>query len=283
MPAMAAGRRQAGLLAAVLTAIEQVETGQRTELQAPVDLHVGTARQAAAAQRHVLVERLVGRRAALEEILRIDPGVRRPAIGVVVLHLMIVPGHGAWRTGMQRLQIGVALVLRIAAAIAIQITGLGQRVGAQELSRAAGQGALVDVVAQEKHQVRLFGGQMAISAEIPQLPVRARDKAKTCRRQAACRRRGPAAPYGALFAERLEAIPIRPAWLQAGHFDMHRVRPLAMGDGFALGHHVFHGRIRGHFPAHRHGLGKLGCGGQARCQAGPDDKTVRPGITTGHA
>ena len=158
--------------------------------------------------------------------------------------------------------------------------------GANDLARAHRVGTVVDVVAQKKHQVRLFLRQVAIRTEITSLPMRARDKPQARRRHGIQGRRCARLPHRALRAEPFELIPVRPARLQPRHLHMHRVRPSLAGHDLTLAHHAGHRGIAGDPPTHRHRAAQptMAIGGiEQRRQARPDHKTIRQRVPGSHA
>ncbi len=79
---------------------------QRAEIVAAENRHVRPARPGPRRQRHVLPECLIRRRAALQEDERVVE-ILRPVIGVIVLHLVVVPDREAGRRCVQRLEVRV--------------------------------------------------------------------------------------------------------------------------------------------------------------------------------
>jgi hypothetical protein len=96
---------------------------------------------------------------------------------------------------------------------------------------------LVDVVAEEQHDVRIVPTHVPIGAEIAVLPPlarRVRDP-QTGRRGLGCRKR-PGAPDGALRVADHEAVVVPAVGLETRHFDVDRVRERGCGDGLPLLH-----------------------------------------------
>ncbi|OQC04556.1 MAG: hypothetical protein BWX79_02478 [Alphaproteobacteria bacterium ADurb.Bin100] len=165
----------ADLRVSVMPVIQQIQRGQPAEGNLAVDAHLGAAgqprqrlRQHARAQRHVLVEGLVGRGTAGGKVRHGRPAVAGSQPGVVVLHLMVVPGHQPGAGCVRGLQFVLAAVQGIAGAVVVQrqhpaAGGLAHRVG--------GAGVLVYVVAQEQHHIGLVVAQVAPGAEIAMLPA----------------------------------------------------------------------------------------------------------------
>src|SRR5690349_3536271 len=80
----------------------------------------GAVRQRRAAQRHVLPEGAIGGGAPAQEGVGMIERLG-PSVGIIVLHLVIVPGRKAWRCGMERLEVPVGAVLGVAVAVGAQI------------------------------------------------------------------------------------------------------------------------------------------------------------------
>jgi len=115
MAAALVRRSVTGLAGAVLPAVDHRNLDQITEGKTIVDPHhraLGMRQDRP--HRHVFVECLIGRRALLQETRRLNEPLR-PLIGVVVLHLVIVPGDERRHLRMQALQIRVEAILGVAA------------------------------------------------------------------------------------------------------------------------------------------------------------------------
>ena len=151
---------QTGLAVAILARIQQVERGQPAERHLSIDAHLGAARQPGEAlrqhrraQRHVLVIGLVGGGTTRGEIGRATHAQHTTALvqaGVVVLHLVVVPGQQPRAGGVHGLQISVALVQGVALAVVVQRQHPAPRHLAHGIRQA---GVFVDVVAQEEHGI----------------------------------------------------------------------------------------------------------------------------------
>ena len=164
-----AAGRAAGLPVAVLARIQHVQSGEPPPGQAPVELQTLKAAgyQGRCAQRHMLVIGLPGGGAQ-----RWPAGVTQAVVaGVVVLHLMVVPGHHPGRAGMGGLQVGIALVEGVARAVVGQVLRQRQVVHARQAAGVFGAGVLVDVVTQEQHQIRLVGAGVAPGGVVTVLPA----------------------------------------------------------------------------------------------------------------
>lgn len=125
---------------------------------------------------HVFVECLVGGGAPEQKLCGIIEGLR-PLPRVTVLHLMIVPGDERRDFGVNSLQIPVKPVLRIAIAVGGESLGFDAiAMTTHRIGRITD--ALVDVVPEEQHDIRVFVGQMPVSREIAMLIVGAGHKAE---------------------------------------------------------------------------------------------------------
>jgi hypothetical protein len=165
-------RRVAGLPRAVLPSVDHRHLDQIAELEAVIEAHDRPVRQRPyRPHRHVLVERLISRRAPHQEQLRVVETLR-PFVGVIFRHLVVVPRDQRRHFSMQPLQVRIEPILRIAVAIS------GQR-RRFDLIRMAAHGrpflldGFVNVVAEQEHEFRIFVGEMAVGGEIAVLVVRA--------------------------------------------------------------------------------------------------------------
>ncbi len=151
-------------------------------------------------------------------------------------------------------QIGVGLVERMAAAIAVEVDGLGAVEG-PDLGK-LGVAALVDVVAQLQDQVGLGGDDVAIGAEPSQFEMLARGDRQSRRRRMDGRRHRASDLAGR--SQRMEAIPVRPARAQAGDLDMDGVGEGGGGGDPASPDDRAKAVVRRDFIGHRHGRGVQG-------------------------
>ncbi len=242
----------AGLRRAVLAVVEHVEARQPAPVVALEQWHVGetVAPHGRQAQRHVFVEGLVGSRAAGGEI-------RRQALvaqaGVVVAHLVVVPGHDPGRRVVGRLQVRIAPVLGVALAV------VGQREGFVGAHRARGMAQLVgppfiNVVAQEGDQVGRCLRDVAVRGVAAEFPVLAggHGQLQAARHVVAAGRRAGTADRADGVAQH-EAVPVPAARGQALHVHVHAMRQLGRRYRRALRGDAAEGLVGGDFPAHRHG------------------------------
>ena len=247
--------------------------------------------QRAGTQRHVLVEGLVAGVAAREEAL--GRALAEEA-GVVVLHLMVVPGHDPGAGAVRGLQVGIGAVERVAVAVVGQRRGHRQRVGArQRMARRLGRhGVFVDVVAQEQHGVQVFVHHVAVGGVVAVLPALARGEGQAhALRQRLGRRGGAGARHGRGRVAVHEAVEVPAVRLQAGHLDMHGMAQRRQRRGLALAHDAAKAFVLGDFPAHGQRVGQAaagragghGAGHRAVQQAGPEHEAVGRRRAAGHA
>ena len=150
----------------------------------------------------VLVERPVARLAAIEEghALVLALVARQPA-GVVVLDLVVVPDRHVRDGGVERAQVGVALVLAVLAAVLGQRLDIAVFVRAERvLAGAVVEVLLVDVVAEAEPEVDVLGGDRAVGVEVAGLPVLAREDGDPHRLARVRRHAGREPPDRALAA-----------------------------------------------------------------------------------
>jgi hypothetical protein len=236
----------------------------------------------------VLVEGLVGGGAPLEEDVGIVERLR-PPVGVVVLDLVVVPGDQRGRLGVEPLEIGIELVLSVPVAIG------GQRgcldVVAVPPDRGSGPlHVLVDVVAEEDHDVRGLVREVPVGREVAVLVVGAGDETEPEPAEGlAGRRRRPRAADAALGLAAREAIPVGPAGLESAHLQVDRVGVGRLGDGLARLDDSPHAVIRGDVVAEDDvaggqppGRGRVGPE-RLRGEPRPQDEPVRPRLARGHS
>ncbi len=173
-----------------------------------------------AAQRHGLVIGLVGsctQRHHVDVVLH----VLRQEAAVIVLHLVVVPGHQRGRRGAQGLQVLVEVVGGVAVAVGGQVADIVLALLAADDGLVGLVAVFVDVIAKIHDEVGVFGGHMAIGAEIAELIVRARGKGDfQLTGPGGGQRQGAGAAGAALGALGLEAVPVEAVGLQAGDLDV---------------------------------------------------------------
>ncbi len=161
----------AGLVVAVLAAVQRPQVGQLAPSHAVVDAHLArVGRVGPQSHRHVFKVGLIRRRPSPQEHLRIGV-VAVQVIGVVVDHLVVVPGHHPGVGRVAGAQIGIRLVLRMALTVLMKQRGHATLVLAQHVLRV---GAFVDVVAREQHQVQVALGDLAVGHVVALLVMLAR-------------------------------------------------------------------------------------------------------------
>lgn len=265
---------------AVLPVVQQVQACQPAEVDVTVDAQLGAGPQApqpggqgGGPQRHVFVERLVAGGAARGELRR--PGGGQQA-AVVVLDLVVVPDHQPWTGCVHALQVGIAAIERVARAEVVQGADRRQRVR----SHRAPAGGLIDVVAEEQHQVGLLAEHVPVRRVMAHLPALAGrvGEAQPVHDGIGCGKRARAAlRTDGVAGHQAVAVPaVRP---QSGDFHVDRVRKLRHGERRAGRDDRARGAVLEHLPADGH----------RRCriqpvieQARPEHEAVGRGGAAGH-
>ena len=207
----------------------------------------------------------------------------RAIVGVVVLDLVIVPGEEPRVGRVRGLEVGVALVQRVADPVFVEGLRLPRRVG-PDVIRAPG--GFVDVVADVDDQVEVVLDHVAIRDEVALLELLAGGEGEAEAVAVGARgRRGPRAADPAHLAARAEAVPVPACGLEMLDLDVHRVRPRGRRGGDAALDHLAHAIVGRHLPLDRDRLGRHAARrrGRRRGQAGPEDHAVRRRIAGGHA
>jgi len=247
----AAARGRTGLRRAQLAAVEHVEAREPAPVMPGAQHHAAVLRARALAQRHMLEVRRVGGGAAAPEV-RVQRVRSRPR--VVVVDLVVVPGHEPGNGGVQILQVGVRLVLGVPIAVLRERSCLGAGVAAHPAGVPA---ALVDVVAHEHHEVEALGRQMAVGGEEAVLEVLTRPQSEP-QPPGKARHRGrrTRSTHRADLVTRDEPVEVPALGLEALHLDVHAVRRprRQRGDGSAL-RDPREPLVLGHLPAHDHLVG----------------------------
>jgi hypothetical protein len=109
---------------------------------------------------------------------------------------------------------------------------------------------LVDVVADEHHQVEVLGLRVAVRDEVALLEHLARAEAEA-HRACACRRRGAGAARGARVVAGVEAVEEPAAGLEAADLDVHAVRAARQRVHGAALHDAGEALVVGDLPADR--------------------------------
>ena len=250
-----------------------MDAGQPAPVEPPDDAQVGPARPCRHRQRQVLPPGLVGRGALCGEVALQALALQT---GIVVLDLVVVPHDQPRAGGVGGLQRGVALVLRVAVAVAVQ---RARRPAAVQAHGAGAGGVFVDVIAEEDHQVQRLGGQVTPRGPVAVVPaLAARDGEAQRRHLGVGRRCGARASRSALLAQRAEAVPVGPRGLQPRGLGVHAVRPGGLRSETAARSDAREAFVVRDFPAHRHLVGQVGAG-----QSRPQHHAVGPRLARGHA
>ena len=244
-------RLVAGRLGAVLPAVGHEDPGQPAEALPGVEAGVARQGHLRAPQRHVLVVGLVGRGAPGHEPVARVPVLRQLA-GVVVVDLVVVPGHQPRAGGVGGLQVRVGAVQRVPAAVVLEGHHLGGVGVVPHL--VAAPGGLVDVVAHVQAQVQVAAGGVAVGREPALLPVRAGAdrEAQPLRRGVGPRRRA-GAPHRAGEAALPEAVEVPALGLEPVDLDVQRVGLVGPRPGHARADHAREALVVGHLPLHGDG------------------------------
>ncbi|MCY1530985.1 hypothetical protein D9M68_661960 [compost metagenome] len=247
--------------------------------------------QRARADRHVFIERLVAGRAPGEKRCR---GLAARASRVVVLDFMVVPGDQPGARGMHGLQQRVALVQRVAVAEVLQAGRGGQAVRARQLrARVGGHRGLVDVIAQEHHQIQVFLPHLPVRGVVALFPALAGGKGKAhAWGQRVGRRRGAGAGRGGGCVAVHEPVEVPAVRAQPVDFHMNRMAQFGQRLRLAAANDATERFILGNFPLDGQRTlqrrGALGIGlGRTRDgaveQSRPQHESVRRGGAARHA
>ena len=201
------------------------------------------------------------------------------AVGVVG-GLVVVPGDDERGRGVQRLEVVVALVLRVPLPVVGQRDDLVRRhVPAHVLVVVAGavlaRGVLVEVVAEVDHRVEVVAPrEVPVGGEVPGLQVRAGHHAEAQVVRARGRGGGgPGAPDRAREPLVEEPVVVRGPRAEPGRLELHGVVAAGARGERARGHHVGEAAVAGDLPAHGHARAATGAGGRVggRREPGPQD------------
>ena len=247
--------------------------------------------------RHVLEVGLVGGGAAGQE----GGGVGVAAVlvvGVVVFHLVVVPGADPGVGGVAGPQVGIELVQGVALAVCGQGAGYAARVWAHDV---LGVGALVNVVTHKQHQRQILAGDVGVGGVIPLFVMLARGQRQPQATDRSIGRGcGAGAAHRALCRAALEAVPVRPVGAQALRPHMHAPATPGMGDELAALHPFGQRLIRKNLIADCAELvgtharlrfkkcllltlaGRLAWDSRARVEACPQQHRIGPWLATGH-
>ena len=216
---------------------------------------------------------LIGLGPSTQKQLGREPLLLRHVRRVVVVHLVVVPGHDEREPGVRRLQVRVGPVQRVAVAVVTEqfdlVAGVLPRPAVTAL-------ILVDVVTQVKDQIEVVLEHVPVGGEEPGLVVLAgheRHPQLVDRRTG--RRERPGATDAARLATRAEAVPVPAVRLESLHLDMDRMPERRGRHGGAALHDVGHPLIPGDLPAHLHRLVRHAAAFERyRSQTGPEHRTV---------
>lgn len=143
---------------------------------------------------------------------------------------------------------------------------------------------VVNVVAQEGHQVGIGQRDVAVRAVAAELPVLARcDRQLQGARHLVARRRGARAADRADGVAQHEAVPVPSARRQAGRIDVHAVRQFRHGGGRTLRDDAAKGFVARDFPAHAQRHRRDRRAQRVAQDARPQDHRVRQRRARGHA
>jgi hypothetical protein len=279
-PAVAAGAGDvhAILVAAVLPGVEQPELGKVAPAERAVYLEVRPLRRRQA-QRHMLVVGLIGG-AAPQQPLRARDVVLGDLVGVVVLDLVVVPDEQPRAARVHRLQVLVALVQRVADPISVE----GHRLLAALRADRAGRGALVDVIAEEHHQIEVLLHHVLVGRVVAVGVVLAvgRGEVQALGLGVAGRRGPGAADRAREFADR-EAVPVPGVGLEALDVDVHRVGEVRVGLDDIGGDDIGEVLVGRDLPGHRVRHGRHAAVPRVRRgrQPGPQDHAVGQRVARG--
>ncbi len=270
----------AGLVAAVLAAVEHVEARQPAPVERPVDAQV-RAGGGVEPHGHVLPPGPVAGGPPGRKLGGLG-GELGDEAGVVVLDLVVVPGDDPRARGVDALQRRVALVLPVAVAVVVERDQLGAGVLAD---RPGADAALVDVVAQVEHHVRVVGRGVGPQRPEAGLPVLAAGEQEPQRVAVVVPGRGGAgAADGADLVADDEPVPVPRGGAQVADVDVDRVGVLGGGHDVGPAHVPPERLVLGHLDPDRDvDGGHAPAGRRRRRQAGPEDDRVVGRVAGRHA
>jgi hypothetical protein len=249
------------LVGAVLPCVEYVDPGQPAEVEPAVDTQRARPRPQVGADRHVLVVRLVRRRALPSELLgRLPRGTGVVdligQVGVVVLGLVVVPHNHPRERGVRRAQRRVPPVLGVPAPVVVQCGQLVQpRRGWRDVAavrKAAVWVVLVDVVAEVEDHIEVLLGEAPVRGPVAVLEVLAAHHAEAQPTRVGEWRRGrPGTPDGAQRAADPEPVEVLPARLQPAYIHVHGVGELRPCERRAGPYHAVELLVASDLPLHR--------------------------------
>ncbi len=260
--------------------------GAAAELDGAVGL-----REGGAAHRHMFVpglHRLTATQQEQRGIGAVLIKLRHP----VVVDLMVVIGAEPRVRGAGGLQVRVHRLLRVADAIVAQRIGFAANIVAHRLDRAVegvehrARAIFVDIVAIVEDEVELLLCDMAVGGVVARLEMLAADRGEAHLVDFRAHRRQRAGEAGqALLAGAFEAIPVKPAWLEPRHLDMHRMGEFGVGRFLPLSGDGLESVILRHLPVDRDGGERHAALRLERtgCEPRPDHEAVGQRVTGRHA
>jgi hypothetical protein len=202
----------------------------------------------------------VGARSALPERLGGNRDVAGHVVvlgdqpGVVVLDLVIVPRGDEREARVRGLQIRVAAILGVAAAVVVERHRLVADVAARS---AVGRPILVDVVAEVNDEVDVLLGEVFVGCVEARLEVLARyERELHLPRLAPGRWERPCPADGAFLLSCPEPVPVPAIRSEIGHVDVNRMRERGQRHGHAPPHDVPQAGIRCQLPVDQNRLGR---------------------------
>ena len=230
-----------------------MEPCQPAGVEGPVEQHVRALRDRRLPQWLVFVVGLVRRRPPDEERLS-RHAVRRDGPRVVVVHLVVVPGHEPGECGVSGLQRRVGLVERITIPVLLECGRLPLLVTADRRGRGV-RGPFIDVVAEVRDQLHVLTGEVLVRGVEALFVVLAGHEREPEAVRRGVRGGGGARPAdGARFSTGIEAVPVPGRRAQAADFGVDRVAEVGARHGGPAPDDVPHRLVRGDFPSHVHRL-----------------------------
>ena len=186
-----------------------------------------------------------------------------------------------------RLQVGVRLVLRVPPPVVRQRPGLAAEAATHVVRSRVGFRALVEVVPEMQHQVRLLLGQPAVRREPALFVVGARRHGEPGVREGPARRCRPGPPHRRDVALCTEPVVVLATGLEPVDLNVHAVRPGGVGGGVPAADHPAERRVLGDLPLHHdlpswHASDAVGHE-RVWCQPGPQHHARGPGVAGGDA
>src|SRR5215207_10629229 len=241
-----------GLIVPVLAGVQNVKLGEVSVCYTPVEAHVRTLRYREGTERQVLVVRLIRGRSTPEELLD-RPGAPGCTVGVIVLDLVVVPGHDPGKGRVRRPQVTGTAIEGVPVAV------LRERVDFRTVvpTHVAARGnvlvyaVLVDVVAEVHDEVQVLLADVAVGGVVAVLVHLAGGEGEAHLRNGGPtggRRLGPS--YRAHLGARLEAVEVLSRRLEPFNSHVHRVRQLGRCKRRTPAHDLAKVFVGGYLPLH---------------------------------